>query len=70
MAGQQCRSSRSLRSALTKCQQEAIAHAEDKGVPSLVLHVDQRVHSVANQEREQDPAKILECKLEQESEGK
>lgn len=49
---------------LTKCEQKAITHAKDEGVPSFVLQVGHRVDSVANQQGKQRPPKILEGQLQ------
>ena len=40
---------------LTKGQQEAITHGQHKRVPSLVLMVEQRVHTIAQEQGEEKP---------------
>ena len=40
---------------LTKCEEEAIEHTEDPGVPAPVLLVEERIHGVASQQGEQQP---------------
>ena len=51
----------------TKGEEKAVTHAEDEGIPALVFDIHQRVHSIANQQWEQHPAKILESKLGKEN---
>lgn len=36
----------------TESEQEAVHHAEHKGVPTPVLMIDQRINGIATQERE------------------
>ena len=48
---------------LTKGEQESVTHAENEGVPAFVFEVSHRVDGVADEEGEQDPAKVFEGKL-------
>ena len=48
---------------LTESKQEAVAHAENERIPSLVLVIEQGVDTVADEQREECPAKVPECHL-------
>ena len=49
---------------LTECQQEPVAHAEDEGVPSLVLQIEQGVDPIAKEQGEQHNPQVFEGHLQ------